>query len=71
MIGPQKHRFAHRLQETAPEHTERVRDAPPGRRAPLALTIMLADAEAAGHNATTLLHQAVGQLDGAPASPER
>ncbi len=36
MIGPPKERrFAHRLQETAPAHTERVRGAPPGSRAPL------------------------------------
>ncbi|WP_060888346.1 hypothetical protein [Streptomyces caniscabiei] len=56
--GPQtKRRYAHHLQQAVPEHAERILDDP----AWDALTAVLADAEAAGHNATTLLDRALSQ----------
>ncbi|MER5612030.1 mobilization protein [Streptomyces sp. NPDC002215] len=63
-----KHRYAHHLRQAVPEHAERILNDP----AWDALTAVLAEAEAAGHNATTVLGQALGQrtLDGAR-SPAR
>lgn len=52
-----KHRYAHHLQQVVPEHAERVLSDP----AWDALTALLAEAEAAGHNATTVLVQALDQ----------
>ncbi|MFE4644196.1 mobilization protein [Streptomyces sp. NPDC056730] len=52
-----KHRYAHHLQQAVPEHAERILNDP----AWDALTAVLAEAEAAGHNATTVLVQALGQ----------
>lgn len=52
-----KHRYAHHLRQAVPEHAERILDDP----AWDALTAVLAEAEAAGHNATTVLGQALGQ----------
>ncbi|MBW5249174.1 mobilization protein [Streptomyces sp. P01-B04] len=52
-----KHRYAHHLQQAVPEHAERILDDP----AWDALAAVLAEAEAAGHNATTVLVQALGQ----------
>ncbi|WNI30341.1 mobilization protein [Streptomyces sp. ITFR-6] len=52
-----KHRYAHHLQQAVPEHAARILDDP----AWDALTAVLAEAEAAGHNATTVLVQALGQ----------
>ncbi|MFI6542982.1 mobilization protein [Streptomyces prunicolor] len=52
-----KRRFAHHLQEAVPEHAERIlNDASWD-----ALATVLAQAEAAGHNAATVLDQALGQ----------
>ncbi|MGE6727439.1 mobilization protein [Streptomyces niveus] len=52
-----KRRFAHHLQQTVPEHAERIlNDASWD-----ALAAVLAEAEAAGHNAATVLDQALGQ----------
>jgi len=52
-----KRRFAHHLQEAVPEHAERIlNDASWD-----ALATVLAEAEAAGHNAATVLDQALGQ----------
>ncbi|MEV6112508.1 mobilization protein [Streptomyces sp. NPDC052109] len=52
-----KRRFAHHLQEAVPEHAERILADP----AWDALATVLAEAEAAGHNAATVLDQALGQ----------
>lgn len=52
-----KHRYAHHLEQAVPEHAERILSDP----AWDALTAVLAEAEAAGHNATTVLVQALGQ----------
>lgn len=52
-----KHRFAHHLQEAVPEHVERILNDP----AWDALATVLAEAEAAGHNAATVIDQALGQ----------
>ncbi|MFJ2416325.1 mobilization protein [Streptomyces brevispora] len=52
-----KHRYAHHLQQAVPEHAERILNDP----AWDALTAVLAEAEAAGHNATTVLGQALDQ----------
>ncbi|MEU8958501.1 mobilization protein [Streptomyces sp. NPDC048518] len=52
-----KQRFARRLQQTAPDHAERILNDP----AWDALTTVLAEAEAAGHNAASVLDQALGQ----------
>lgn len=52
-----KLRYAHHLQQAVPEHAERILSDP----AWDALTAVLAEAEAAGHNATTVLVQALGQ----------
>lgn len=52
-----KHRYAHHLQQAVPEHAERILSDP----AWDALTAVLAEAEAAGHNATTVLVQALNQ----------
>ncbi|MFF2411527.1 hypothetical protein [Streptomyces sp. NPDC058092] len=52
-----KNRFAHHLQRAVPEYAERILNDP----AWDALTAVLAEAEAAGHNATTVLVQALGQ----------
>ncbi|MEU4999691.1 mobilization protein [Streptomyces sp. NPDC021622] len=52
-----KHRFAQHLHQAVPEHAERIlNDA-----AWDALATVLAEAEAAGHNATAVLDQALGQ----------
>ncbi|WML81830.1 mobilization protein [Streptomyces sp. VNUA74] len=63
-----KRRFAHHLQQAVPEHAERIL----ADSAWDALAAMLAQAEAAGHNAATVLDQALGQrtLDNAR-SPAR
>ncbi|EKX62221.1 relaxase family protein [Streptomyces ipomoeae] len=50
-------RYAHHLQQTVPEHAERILADPAWE----ALATVLADAEAAGHNATTVLDQALRQ----------
>ncbi|WP_329336173.1 relaxase/mobilization nuclease domain-containing protein [Streptomyces sp. NBC_00663] len=52
-----KRRFAYHLQEVVPEHAERILNDP----AWDALTTVLAEAEAAGHNAATVLDQALGR----------
>ncbi|MFI6689938.1 mobilization protein [Streptomyces sp. NPDC050485] len=52
-----KRRFAHHLQQAAPQHAERILNDP----AWDALTTVLAEAETAGHNAATVLDQALGQ----------
>lgn len=52
-----KHRLALHLQQAAPEHAERILNDP----AWDALAAVLADAETTGHNAATLLDQALGQ----------
>ncbi|WP_411130239.1 relaxase/mobilization nuclease domain-containing protein [Streptomyces sp. x-19] len=52
-----KRRFAHHFQEAVPEHAERILNDP----AWDALATVLAEAEAAGHNAATVLDQALGQ----------
>ncbi|MFI9584863.1 mobilization protein [Streptomyces sp. NPDC052236] len=52
-----KRRYAQHLQQTVPKHAERILDDP----AWDALATVLAEAEAAGHNATTVLVQALGQ----------
>ncbi|MCB5911053.1 mobilization protein [Streptomyces pinistramenti] len=52
-----KHRYAHHLQQAAPEHAERILKD----RAWDALTTALAKAEARGHNAATVLDQALTQ----------
>lgn len=52
-----KHRYAHHLRQAVPEHAERILNDP----AWDALTAVLAEAEAAGHNATTVLGQALDQ----------
>ncbi|MFI6893682.1 mobilization protein [Streptomyces sp. NPDC050256] len=52
-----KHRYAHHLQQAVPEHAARILNDP----AWDALTAVLAEAEAAGHNATTVLGQALDQ----------
>ncbi|WP_330478859.1 relaxase/mobilization nuclease domain-containing protein [Streptomyces platensis] len=52
-----KRRYAHHLQEAVPEHAERILND----SAWDALTTVLAEAEAAGHNAATVLDQALGQ----------
>ncbi|MGW1165460.1 mobilization protein [Streptomyces sp. NPDC002550] len=52
-----KRRFAHHLQEAVPEHAERILADP----AWDALATVLAEAETAGHNAATVLDQALGQ----------
>ncbi|MFF3154787.1 mobilization protein [Streptomyces sp. NPDC057910] len=63
-----KQRFARHVQQAVPDHAERILNDPAWE----ALTTVLADAEAIGHNAATVLEQAVGQrpLDGAH-SPAR
>ncbi|WP_244792870.1 relaxase/mobilization nuclease domain-containing protein [Streptomyces sp. BJ20] len=50
-------RYAHHLQQTVPEHAERILADPAWE----ALAAVLAEAEAAGHNATTVLDQALNQ----------
>ncbi|MEH0556076.1 relaxase/mobilization nuclease domain-containing protein [Streptomyces sp. B21-101] len=56
--GPQsKRRYAHHLQQAVPEHVERIL----ADRAWDALATVLAEAEAAGHNASTLLDQALSR----------
>ncbi|MEV2211101.1 mobilization protein [Streptomyces sp. NPDC050997] len=52
-----KQRFARHLQQAVPDHAERILGDP----AWDALTTVLAEAEAAGHNANTLLDQALDQ----------
>ncbi|AYC39390.1 mobilization protein [Streptomyces griseorubiginosus] len=52
-----KRRYAHHLQEAVPQHAERILADP----AWGALATVLAEAEAAGHNAATVLDQALGQ----------
>ncbi|MFJ1857571.1 mobilization protein [Streptomyces anulatus] len=52
-----KHRFAYHLQQAVPEYAERILGDP----AWDALAAVLAEAEAAGHNATVVLDQALGQ----------
>ncbi|MFF2849686.1 relaxase/mobilization nuclease domain-containing protein [Streptomyces sp. NPDC058001] len=52
-----KRRFAQHLRDAAPEHAQRILDDP----AWDALTTVLAEAEAAGHNAATVLNHALGQ----------
>lgn len=52
-----KRRFAQHLQQVAPEHAHRILDDP----AWDALATVLADAEAAGHNAATVLDHALAQ----------
>ncbi|MFI8877892.1 mobilization protein [Streptomyces sp. NPDC055243] len=52
-----KRRFAYHLQEVVPEHAERILNDP----AWDALATVLAEAEAAGHNAATVLDQALGR----------
>ncbi|MEU3514449.1 mobilization protein [Streptomyces sp. NPDC006654] len=49
--------FAHHLREAIPEHAERILDDP----AWDALATVLAEAEAAGHNAATVIDQALGE----------
>ena len=50
-------RFARHVQQAAPDHAERILNDP----AWDALTTVLAEAEAVGHNAATVLDQALGQ----------
>jgi hypothetical protein len=52
-----KRRYAHHLQEAVPKHAERILADP----AWDALATVLAETEAAGHNAATVLDQALGQ----------
>ncbi|MFJ3621726.1 mobilization protein [Streptomyces iakyrus] len=52
-----RRRYAHHLREAVPQHAERVLSDP----AWDALAAALAEAEAAGHNATTLLDRALGR----------
>ncbi|MFJ9855513.1 hypothetical protein [Streptomyces sp. NPDC101150] len=52
-----KHRYAHHLRQAIPEHAERIVQD----RAWDALTTVLAEAEASGHNAATVLDQALSQ----------
>ncbi|MFF6793160.1 mobilization protein [Streptomyces filamentosus] len=52
-----KQRYAHHLQQTVPEHADRILKDP----AWDALITTLADAETAGHDPATLLDQALGQ----------
>ncbi|MFE0192488.1 mobilization protein [Streptomyces sp. NPDC058989] len=52
-----KHRYARHIQQAAPEYTERILQD----RAWDALAAVLAEAEAMGHNAATVLDQAVNQ----------
>ncbi|WP_434593176.1 relaxase/mobilization nuclease domain-containing protein [Streptomyces sp. A5-4] len=52
-----KHRLAHHVQQATPEYAERILNDP----AWDALATVLAEAEAAGHNATIVLDQALGQ----------
>jgi hypothetical protein len=52
-----KQRFARHVRQAVPHHAERILDDP----AWDALTAVLAEAEAAGHNAATVLDQALGQ----------
>ncbi|GHH88514.1 mobilization protein [Streptomyces capitiformicae] len=52
-----KRRYAHHLQEAVPQHAERILADP----AWGAFATVLAEAEAAGHNAATVLDQALGQ----------
>ncbi|WP_371791565.1 relaxase/mobilization nuclease domain-containing protein [Streptomyces sp. NBC_01471] len=52
-----KHRYARHLQQIIPKHADRILQDP----AWDALSTALADAETAGHNAATLLGQALGQ----------
>ncbi|MFJ2650451.1 mobilization protein [Streptomyces sp. NPDC087420] len=52
-----KHRYARHVQQAAPEHADRILEDP----AWDALATAIADAEAAGHNPTTLLAQALSQ----------
>ncbi|MFJ8093116.1 relaxase/mobilization nuclease domain-containing protein [Streptomyces griseofuscus] len=52
-----KRRFAHHLREAIPEHAERILDDPAWE----ALATVLAEAEAAGHNAATVIDQALGE----------
>ncbi|MFJ9567747.1 relaxase/mobilization nuclease domain-containing protein [Streptomyces fuscichromogenes] len=52
-----RRRFAHHLREAIPEHAERILDDP----AWDALATVLAEAEAAGHNAATVIDQALGE----------
>ncbi|MFZ3499304.1 mobilization protein [Streptomyces sp. 5.8] len=52
-----RQRYAHHLHQAAPEHAQHILQDP----AWDALTAVLAQAEAAGHNAATVLDQALGQ----------
>ncbi|MEV5678945.1 mobilization protein [Streptomyces sp. NPDC052179] len=52
-----KRRLAHHIQQAVPEYAERILNGP----AWDALATVLAEAEAAGHNAATILSQALGQ----------
>ncbi|WP_327688914.1 mobilization protein [Streptomyces tubercidicus] len=52
-----KHRYAHHLQQAVPEHAERIVED----RAWDALATVLAEAEARGHDAATVLDQALSQ----------
>ncbi|MEU0925761.1 mobilization protein [Streptomyces malaysiensis] len=52
-----KHRYTHHLKQVAPEHAERIIQD----RAWDALVAVLAEAEATGHNAATILDQALNQ----------
>ncbi|MGW9042192.1 mobilization protein [Streptomyces lydicus] len=52
-----KHRYAHHLQRAVPEHAERIVED----RAWDALATVLAEAERQGHNAATVLNQALSQ----------
>jgi len=52
-----KRRYAHHLQQAVPERAERILNDP----AWDSLTTVLAEAEAAGHNAAAVLDQALGQ----------
>lgn len=52
-----QHRYAHHLLQAVPEHAERLLNDPAWN----ALAAVLAEAEAAGHNAATVLDQALDQ----------
>ncbi|GAA2609818.1 relaxase/mobilization nuclease domain-containing protein [Streptomyces axinellae] len=52
-----QHRYAQHLHQAVPEHAERILNDPAWN----ALTTVLAQAEGAGHNAATILDQALGQ----------
>ncbi|MFJ9345349.1 relaxase/mobilization nuclease domain-containing protein [Streptomyces sp. NPDC101237] len=52
-----RRRFAHHLREAIPEHAEPILDDPAWE----ALATVLAEAEAAGHNAATVIDQALGE----------